>query len=166
MITSEFYVEYHHFKAALADLYAKRSKFSDLVSYSEFRPVEQDQIQLSPSKNQQVFSIGFTWVHDPEGVSAAVREVQKILKKYDYRVNWGTYWHAEADFGLFETFDTDLDDLKKAIDAYPDNKFKNCWIERVLYGEENCPLESNFANSKLASAAHESIPEHVARPET
>ena len=74
-ITSEFYVEYHHFKAAVEDLYANKAKFAHLVLLSEFRTIEQDSIQLSPSKHQQQISISFKWQHDLEGVSAAVREI-------------------------------------------------------------------------------------------
>ena len=99
---------------------------------------------MSPGKNQQVYSVHFTWHHDFDGVYQGVREVQKILKRFDYRVHWGKFFHPEPDFALFDTFEDDLDLLKAKIDAYENNKFKNCWVERILYGYDECTLDSNY----------------------
>ena len=99
-----------------------------MVSFSEFRPLEQDYIPLSPAKGHQVYSVHFTWKHKFEEVYEAVKVVQNVLRPYEYRVHWGKFWHSEPNFGIFNTFDDDLDELKLLIDSYPDNKFKNCWV--------------------------------------
>ena len=144
-IQSEFYVEYHHLPALIDELYAKRAKWHfELVKYSEFRPLEQDQIPLSPAKNQQVYSIHFSWINDFNKVYFAVEEVQKILKKYEYRVHWAKFFRPEPEFALFETFDDDLELLKTQIDSFENNKFKNCWIERILYGNYDCSQDSIY----------------------
>ena len=144
-IASEFYVEYHLLKEVVEELYAKREIWgAHLAAFSEFRPLEQDHIPLSPGKNQQVYSVHFTWHHDFDGVYQSVKEVQKILKKFDYRVHWGKFFHPEPDFALFATFEDDLELLKAKIDAYENNKFKNCWVERILYGYDECTLDSNY----------------------
>lgn len=122
----------------MADLWENRALFLKTVAFTEFRTIEQDEIPLSPAKHYQMVSMNFRWINDLEAASEAVREVQRILHPFEYRVNWGTFWHSEPEFGLFNTFEDDLDQLKKAIEIYPDNKFVNCWVERVLYGKKDC----------------------------
>lgn len=51
-IASEFYVEFHHLPDLFEELYWNRDKFADMVLFSEFRPLEQDEIPLSPGKDQ------------------------------------------------------------------------------------------------------------------
>ena len=70
-----------------------------------------------------------------------------MMKKYEYRVNWGKFWHVDPDYSPFDTFGDDLANLKQRIDAYPNNKLKNCWIERVLYGNSSCTLKSNYEDT-------------------
>ena len=50
-IVSEFFVEYHHLPEAMNDLYEDRALFREFLHYSEFQPIEQDQIPLSPAKH-------------------------------------------------------------------------------------------------------------------
>ena len=80
--------------------------------------------------------------------------MQQILKEFEYRVNWGTlfgesYRNDEGESlepygGLFETFDDDLENLKSLILDSPDNaKFRNCWIESVIFGNP-CPFYSHY----------------------
>ena len=144
-IASEFYVEYHHLPEVIEELYEKREQWgAHLVAFSEFRPLEQDHIPLSPGKNQQVYSLHFTWHHDFDAVYQAVREVQNILRRFEYRVHWGKFFHAEPNYGVFETFEDDLELLKAKIDAHANNKFKNCWVERFLYDKQQCSQHSFY----------------------
>lgn len=141
-IKSEFYVEYHSFTAAMAALWENRALFLEQVAFTEFRTLEQDEVPLSPAKNYQMVSMNFRWINDLERASEAVKEVQRILTPFEYRVNWGSFWHTEPEFGLFKSFEDDLDQLKQAIEAYPNNKFRNCWVDRVLFGVEDCTYDS------------------------
>ena len=68
------------------------------------------------------------------------------MRKYEYRVHWGKFWHLDPEYSPFETFGDDLANLKKRIEAYPNNKLKNCWVTRVLYGATSCSLKSNYQN--------------------
>ena len=74
-IASEFYVEYNQFPAVFEELYANRDKFSDMALFSEFRPLDRDEIPLSPGKGQQVYSFHTTWKKDFHGVYYAVLEL-------------------------------------------------------------------------------------------
>ena len=74
-IASEFYVEFHRLPDLFEELYENRDKFADMVLFSEFRPLEQDDIPLSPGKDQQVYSFHTTWKKDFHGVYYAVWEL-------------------------------------------------------------------------------------------
>ena len=69
-------------------------------------------------------------------LDAAVSSVQEILRKFHFRVHWGSYWHEETAGDLFETFDDDLGKLKALLQKYEDNKFINCWSERLIFNKD------------------------------
>lgn len=50
LIVSEFFIEYHLLAAAIDALYDKRDEFANLVAYTSFAPLEQDEVPLSPAK--------------------------------------------------------------------------------------------------------------------
>lgn len=89
--------------------------------------------------------IHFTWKRQFEDVYFAAKEVQEILAKYNYRVHWGKFFHPTPNYGLFSTFDDDLDQLKELIHYKSTRKFKNCFTERLLYDNQDCPYASNYA---------------------
>ena len=111
-IQSEFFVEKEHFLDALLDLYHEGHLFRDYVQITEIRGVQMDFIPLSPFKHRNSFGIHFTWKHDFENVYKATKEVQRILRPYDYRVHYGKYFHTEPDNGLFKSFNHDLGELR------------------------------------------------------
>jgi len=137
-IQSEFFVKYEDMPAAVAELYSHADKFRHLVQITEIRGVKKDYIPLSPAKDRDVMGIHFTWVRDFDNVYFAAKEIQKILAKYDYRVHWGKFFHPEPEYGLFSSFGDDLAQLKQLIDQKASNKFKNCFMERLLYQNDNC----------------------------
>lgn len=94
-IQSEFFVTYGDMPRAVLDLYSQAELFRDLVQITEIRGVAADTIPLSPAKDKTVFGIHFTWKHDFEGVYFAAEKVQQILAKYDYRVHYGKFFHAD-----------------------------------------------------------------------
>lgn len=143
-IQSEFFVEKDHFLDALLDLYHEGHLFRDYVQITEIRGVQMDFIPLSPFKHRNSFGIHFTWKHDFENVYKAAKEVQRILKPYDYRVHYGKFFHPEPDNGLFKSFNHDLGELRQLIQNQGNSKFINCFAERVLYDNQNCQLDSNY----------------------
>ena len=143
-IQSEFFVKFDDMPTAVADLYSHGDKFRDYVQITELRAVKKDNIPLSPAKAQDVFGIHFTWKHDMDNVYFAAKEVQAILAKYDYRVHWGKFFHPEPNYGLFSSYVHDLGELKEAIKKTGNRRFVNCYAERVLYGNEDCQMGSNY----------------------
>lgn len=109
-----------------------------------------------------MFGIHFTWKHDFENVYFATKEVQAILAKYDYRVHWGKFFHPEPDYGLFSSFVHDLGELKHMIKVSGNRKFINCFAERLLYDNEDCPMGSNF--EKYAAQLEAKKREEIGQP--
>ena len=141
-IQSEFFVSYKDLPAAVLDLYEHADKFKHLILVTELRGVAEDQIPLSPAKDRYSFGIHFTWVHDFEAVYEATRVIQDVLKKYDYRVHWGKFFHARPE--VFKTFGSDLQTLQDQIENQSHQKFSNCWVQRVLFDQETCNFDSNY----------------------
>lgn len=146
--------------AAVYDLYEHADKFRDFVQITEIRGVDRDDIPLSPAKLRRVMGIHFTWKRQFDDVYFAAKEVQKILAKYTYRVHWGKFFHPEvADYDIFSTFGSDLEQLKAMVEGKGSKKFNNCFIERVLYQNDNCQMGSNFEKyaAKLEAGKSEAV---------
>ena len=78
----------------------------------------------------------------------ALRLIQDTLKPYEYRANLAEFWlqdsSPDADYSVFDTFvEDDLPKLKKKINTYKGNKLRNCWVERVLFDQSECPYFSH-----------------------
>lgn len=80
-----------------------------------------------------MFGIHFTWKHDFEGIYSAAKKVQEIMKKYDYRVHYGKFFHADP--AIWKTFGDDLENLKAKIDSTGSHRFLNCWSGRHIFGD-------------------------------
>lgn len=137
-IQTEFFVDYADMPAAVYDLFSQADKFRDFVQITEIRGVDRDDIPLSPAKERKVMGIHFTWKHQFDDVYFAAKEVAKILEKYNYRVHWGKFFHPVPNYGVFSSFGDDLDQLKQLIESKASKKFNNCFIERLLYDNDNC----------------------------
>ena len=57
-------------------------------------------------------------------------------------MHWGKFFHP--DDAVLKTFGGDVFALKQLIAQTSSDKFKNCWTERLLFGNANCPFDSNF----------------------
>ena len=101
---------------------------------------------MSPTKGRDSMGIHWTWKHDFDNLLLPIWQIQQIMKAYDYRPHYGKFFHPvfESDFTKANGFDQDHADLVARINAYPDNPFVNCFVERYLFNQHDCSLESKF----------------------
>ena len=103
-----------------------------------------DNIPLSPSYGKDVMGINFNWKNNFDSVMLAVEMIKLVLKPFDFRVHWGTYFGNIQSEYLNKIYGKELDSLEELLDSYKPkdqqiwvNKFMNCFADRLLYERHN-----------------------------
>lgn len=129
-LQSEFFVNKDHAKSALLELEAIADQISIPLLGSEIRTIASDNFWMSPQYKSDNVALHFTWKQVPETFEA-VKEIEKILKPFDYRPHLGKIFTATPSYisSVFPKF-KDFQELICQID--PSNKFGNEMTERFF----------------------------------
>lgn len=104
-----------------------------LLQVSEIRSIAADDLWLSTAQGRDSVAFHFTWFRDQTAVEAVVKVVEEALAPFAARPHWGKVFDADAAslaplyprFGDFKALAQQLD---------PEGKFRNEFLQRVLFG--------------------------------
>ncbi|MBT1003332.1 FAD-binding protein [Paenarthrobacter sp. DKR-5] len=132
-LQTEYLLPREHAAAALERMRALSPKLTPLLFVSEIRTIAADDFWLSPSYRQDSVALHLTWKPRQPEVEALLPEIEENLAPFGARPHWGKLFAAgAADLApLYPRFE-DFRALAGKHD--PAGKFRNAYLERVLFG--------------------------------
>lgn len=132
-LQTEYLLPREHAAAALERMRALSPKLTPLLFVSEIRTIAADDFWLSPSYRQDSVALHLTWKPRQPEVEALLPEIEENLAPFGARPHWGKLFAAgAADLApLYPRFE-DFRGLAAKHD--PAGKFRNAYLERVLFG--------------------------------
>jgi xylitol oxidase len=130
-LQSEYLVPRRHALAALAEIYAIRTRVAPVLQICEIRSVAADELWLSPSYRRDSVAIHFTWIADVGAVTPVLTAVEERLAPLSVRPHWGKLFAAgpETVRGQYERW-RDFAALRRRYD--PTGTFGNAFVDRYL----------------------------------
>jgi xylitol oxidase len=130
-LQSEYLVPREHAAQAVAALEAIRTHLAPVVQVCELRTVQADELWLSPSYQQDVLGLHFTWINDFERVRDAMVAVEQAVAPYAARPHWGKLFNIPPDVvrSLYPRM-PDFADLAHEYD--PSGKFRNRFVDEYV----------------------------------
>ncbi|MBB4684199.1 FAD-binding protein [Amycolatopsis jiangsuensis] len=131
-LQSEYFVPRAHAAAAFDALRGIGDRIAELVLVSEIRTLAADDLWLSPGYGGDRVALHFTWQHRQPEVEALLPLLEERLRPFGVRAHWGKLLHGspleEGHSGLpkFRALAQRLD---------PDGKFRNPFLDRLVFGE-------------------------------
>ncbi|WP_125613046.1 D-arabinono-1,4-lactone oxidase [Specibacter cremeus] len=132
-LQTEYLLPRGHAAAALRELRALAPVLAPKLLVSEVRTVAADDFWLSPSFGRDSVALHLTWKPLQPQVEAVLPLIEERLAAFGARPHWGKLFAADAAAlrPLYPGFD-DFRDLAAKHD--PTGKFRNPFLDRVLYG--------------------------------
>ncbi|WP_412160589.1 D-arabinono-1,4-lactone oxidase [Curtobacterium flaccumfaciens] len=130
-VQSEHFVPLRHAAAALDALRGLADRIQPHLHVCELRTMAADDLWLSPTQDEDVLCIAFTWKKHPTEVAALLPDLEARLAAFGGRPHWGkmsSLDHA-AIAGLYPRL-ADFRDLVARAD--PERTFASAFGERVL----------------------------------
>jgi xylitol oxidase len=133
-LQAEYFVARHLGAAALRAVRELVDVVQPVLHISEIRTVAADRLWLSPQYGQDTLAIAFTLRLDPDGVAAALVDVEAALAPFGARPHWGKLFHhdATAIAALYERHD----DFVRLVDRMDERgAFRNAWLRTRVLGD-------------------------------
>lgn len=132
-LQTEYLLPREHAADALQEMRGLSAKLVPLLYVSEIRTVAADDFWLSPSYRQDSVALHLTWKPRQPEVEALLPEIEERLAPFRARPHWGKLFAADASSlaPLYPRFE-DFRELAAKHD--PTGKFRNAYLDRVLFG--------------------------------
>ncbi|WP_210481487.1 FAD-binding protein [Naasia sp. SYSU D00948] len=132
-LQSEYLLPFEHGVEALQAVASIADRIAPLLQISEIRSVRGDDLWLSPAYGADAVALHFTWVQDQPAVTALLPELERALAPFSARPHWGKLFELGAGqiSGLYPRIG-DFTRIAGSLD--PDLKFRNAYLDRVIFG--------------------------------
>ncbi len=134
-LQSEYLLPFEQAVPALRAVAALADRIAPLLQISEVRAVSADDLWLSPSYGTDVVALHFTWIQDQPAVTAFLPELERALEPYGARPHWGKLFELGAD-QVARLYPRLSDFTRLANDVDPDRRFRNAYLDRVVFGAD------------------------------
>jgi alditol oxidase len=132
-IQSEYLIARPKFAEAVSIIRSMDASIDPALHMTEIRTMAADELWLSPAYRQDTIGIHFTWKKQAGAVDAVTRELEAALIPLDARPHWGKLIHADA-ATLAPLYPRMVDFRACALRYDPDQKFRNAFLERHVFG--------------------------------
>ena len=131
-LQSEFFVPIENAGEAMREIAKLGDKFLPYLYISEVRTVTADNLWMSQFYKRASVGIHFTWKSNWPEVQKLLPEIEAALTPFNIRVHWGKLYTVNANIlqSSYERF-PDFLELLKTYD--PDGRFRNAYLNRVIY---------------------------------
>lgn len=143
-LQTEYFVKYADLPEVLRKLYQIAPKFRHLVQITEVRAVKADNLPLSAARNQDVVGIHMTWFRDLEGVWNVLPLIEEVYAQFEAQPHFGKLFRSTPE-RIQRLLGENLYNFKRiAASVDPEEKFKNNFVRRYLYGSEDEKFATNW----------------------
>jgi len=132
-LQSEYFVPRADALAAMRAIAELEPQFRSFLGISEVRTVAADSFWLSPSYQQAIVGLHFTWRKEWAAVQKFLPVLEEALKPFSPRPHWGKLFimSAERVQGLYPR----MADFKALLQRYdPTGKFRNHFLDKYIFG--------------------------------
>lgn len=132
-LQSEYFVPRRHAVAAIRAVAQLHSQIVPHLLISEIRTVAADTFWMSPSYQQEIVGLHFTWKRDWPAVQQLLPRIEAVLAPFEVRPHWGKLFTlSPADV---QRHYTQLDAFRALINRYdPRGVFRNSFIDAYIFG--------------------------------
>jgi xylitol oxidase len=134
-LQSEYLLPFEQAVPALRAVAGIADRVAPLLQISEIRAVRGDDLWLSPSYGTDAVALHCTWIQDEAAVTAFLPELERALEPFGARPHWGKLFELRAD-SIARLYPKFPDFLRLANELDPDGKFRNAYLERVIFGAD------------------------------
>lgn len=132
-LQSEYFVPRQHAVDALRAMMQLGDRIAPHLLVSEIRTIAADGLWLSPSYEQPMMAIHFTWKQDWPAVRALLPDIESVLAPFGGRPHWGKLFTMSA--AQIEDVFVKLPDFRRLLDAHdPNGKFRNAFVDSCIFG--------------------------------
>lgn len=132
-LQAEYFVDRKNAVDALNAVARLRDHIRPHLFISELRTIAADELWMSPHYQRPSLAIHFTWKQDWNAVSKVLPMIERELSPYEVRPHWGKLFTIPPD--VLQSRYEKLNDFKDLVaDHDPDQKFRNAFIDKHLYG--------------------------------
>ena len=135
-LQTEYFVLRDKAEEAIGQLRQMGEQMAPYLLTSEIRTIAADDLWMSPCYQHDCVAFHFTWKPDWEGVQALLPEIEKRLIALNVRPHWGKLFtlphsYMQTQYPKWDDFLTLIQDLD------PQGKFRNPFLDKVLYGVDS-----------------------------
>ena len=136
-IHTEYFVKLGDLPRVLESLNNVSFVFKNLLQISELRPIAASNLPMGPSPNEPMIGVHWTWKLEYESVVNAAQFLwNHLYDDFHPRVHWGKVSPIPSQEQMQHLYGDELTTLRSLIT--PDNKFMNCYVERLIFGHQEC----------------------------
>lgn len=132
-LQSEYFVPLELGFQAIRAVERLRHRIAPLLLVAELRTVAADDLWLSMACQRPSLALHFTWMPDWPAVRALLPAIEAQLQPFDARPHWGKLFTMQP--SRLRSLYPRLDDFRAlAHQCDPDQKFRNSFLEMILFG--------------------------------
>jgi xylitol oxidase len=133
-LQTEYFVARHHAIAAMRAITDLQPQMREFLWISEVRTVAGDNFWLSPSYQQPVVGLHFSWRRRWEAVREFLTKLEDALAPFDARPHWGKIFAMSP--ARVQALYPRMGDFQRLLQRYdPAGKFRNPFIDKYIFGE-------------------------------
>jgi xylitol oxidase len=132
-LQSEYFVPRQHAIPAMRDLTKLQPQYEPFMRISEVRTVAADKLWLSPSYDQAIVGLHFTWRKDWDALSKFLPILEGELAPYQARPHWGKLFIMSPSW--VQSLYPRMGDFRALLQRYdPTGKFRNAFLDHYIFG--------------------------------
>ena len=131
-LQSEFFVPIAYAADAMRAIAKLGDKILPYLYISEIRTIDADNLWMSQFYKRKSVAFHFTWKSNWPEVKKLLPEIEGALAPFEVRPHWGKLYTINA--GTIQNSYERFPDFLKLLKTYdPDGKFRNDYLNRVIY---------------------------------
>ncbi|MBP1917409.1 xylitol oxidase [Lederbergia galactosidilyticus] len=131
-LQSEYLIPRQYAMEALQVIRAMRSMISPILHVNEIRSVAKDDFWLSPSYQEDVIGLHFTWKDNWEAVQQVLPQIEAALAPFQARPHWGKVFTMPKE--RVQSFYEKLPSFRQLLAKYDSvGKFRNRFINHYIF---------------------------------
>jgi xylitol oxidase len=132
-LQTEYFVARHHAIDAMREIAKLAPMFASTLWISEIRTVAADTLWMSPSYQQPVVGLHFSWLKNWESVQKVLPVLEEALAPFQARPHWGKLFAMPP--AVLQSRYPRMADFRDLLQRYDSTgKFRNPYLDKYIFG--------------------------------
>jgi xylitol oxidase len=134
-LQTEYFVPRAHAVAAMHAIEALQPQMQNFLWISEVRSVAADKLWISPSYEQAVVALHFSWIKDWAALQKFLPILEDSLAPFAARPHWGKLFAMSP--ARLQSLYPRMADFQALLQRYdPTGKFRNAFLDKYIFGAD------------------------------